>query len=266
MNSGIITDEDILSLKKARDLLENPGLAIKLLSAVGAPIDKGLKMLPPSLQSPVNEISRRAIEKSLEIAVKTLGKKLRTNSSDAAHKLLSISSGAIGGFFGLASLAVELPVSTIIMLRSIADIARCQGEDFQILETRLACIQVFAFGGKHAGDDTADTGYYAVRGALSNALSDAARHIAEKGLSEKSAPSLVRFISLVTSRFGISVSEKVAAQMVPVIGALGGASVNLIFMNHFQDMARGHFTVRSLERKYGKDIIKETYEESALKK
>ena len=38
-------------------------------------------------------------------------------------------SGAIGGAFGLASVAVELPISTTIMLRSIADIARSEGFD-----------------------------------------------------------------------------------------------------------------------------------------
>ena len=43
-------------------------------------------------------------------------------------------------------------------------------------------------------------------------------------------------------------------------GAAGGAAVNLIFINHFQDMARGHFTVRRLERKYGEEMIRSEYE------
>jgi hypothetical protein len=40
------------------------------------------------------------------------------------HKALAAASGAVGGGFGLAALPVELPISTIIMLRSIGDIAR----------------------------------------------------------------------------------------------------------------------------------------------
>jgi hypothetical protein len=55
------------------------------------------------------------------------------------------------------------------------------------------------------------------------------------------------------------VSEKFAAQSVPVIGALGGASLNLLFITHFQQMAEAHFTVRRLERRYGEVLIKETY-------
>jgi hypothetical protein len=55
------------------------------------------------------------------------------------------------------------------------------------------------------------------------------------------------------------VSEKVFVQSVPVIGALGGATINLLFVDHFQDVARGHFTVRRLERKYGKKKVKAQY-------
>jgi len=51
------------------------------------------------------------------------------------------------------------------------------------------------------------------------------------------------------------VSEKVAAQAIPLIGAAGGALINTIFIDHFQNMARGHFIIRRLERRYDKDLI-----------
>jgi hypothetical protein len=69
----------------------------------------------------------------------------------------------------------------------------------------------------------------------------------------------VRLIALIGSRFGIVVSQKTAAQAVPVIGAAGGALINTIFISHYQDMARGHFAVRRLERKYGPEAIREAY-------
>ena len=53
---------------------------------------------------------------------------------------------------------------------------------------------------------------------------------------------------------------KLAAQAVPVLGAVGGAAVNTAFMDHFQAIARGHFTVRRLERRYGKAVVREAYE------
>lgn len=39
-----------------------------------------------------------------------------------------------------------------------------------------------------------------------------------------------------------------AAQVVPVIGALTGATLNTMFTDYYQDMARGHFIVKRLEK------------------
>jgi hypothetical protein len=58
-------------------------------------------------------------------------------------------------------------------------------------------------------------------------------------------------------------TQKIAAQTVPVVGALGGAAVNNTFIEHFQEVARGHFTVRRLERVYGKNIVRTEYERLA---
>jgi hypothetical protein len=41
---------------------------------------------------------------------------------------------------------------------------------------------------------------------------------------------------------------------------LGGAAVNYAFIEHFQDVARGHFVVRRLERVYGKNLVRTEYE------
>ena len=49
-------------------------------------------------------------------------------------------------------------------------------------------------------------------------------------------------------------------QVNPLIGAAGGAAINLAFMSHYQEMARGHFVVRALERRYGTDLVRTHYE------
>jgi hypothetical protein len=58
----------------------------------------------------------------------------------------------------------------------------------------------------------------------------------------------------------MEVSEKVAAELVPIAGALGGLTLNVMFSRHFQDVAEGHFTVRRLERKYGAEEVRVQYE------
>jgi hypothetical protein len=184
-------------------------------------------------------------------------------ASHFLHKALATASGAAGGAFGLASLAIELPVSTIIMLRSIADIARSEGENLSDPETALSCIQVFALGGRAGSADASESGYFAVRGMLAKSVTEAARFIAERGITEQGAPVLIRFLSQVASRFGVVVTQKVAAQSIPIVGALGGAVVNYAFIDHFQEMAKGHFTVRRLERAYGAETVRAEYERIA---
>jgi len=102
-----------------------------------------------------------------------------------------------------------------------------------------------------------------VRGLLAKSVTQAARFIVERGIIEESAPILIRFITQVASRFGIVVTQKLAAQAIPLVGALGGAAVNYAFIEHFQDVARGHFTVRRLERTYGKELVRREYERLA---
>jgi hypothetical protein len=150
------------------------------------------------------------------------------------------------------------------MLRSIADIARSEGEDISDVGGQLACLEVFALGGNTKADDATETGYFAIRSTLASSVTEAARYLAQKGLVDKSAPALVRFISAIAARFGVVVSEKIAAMAVPVVGAAGGALVNSVFMKHFQDMARGHFTVRRLERKYGAVAVRKEYDKIVL--
>ena len=194
------------------------------------------------------------------MAVNTIHSEQTVDSSDTMHKVAAGLSGAIGGAFGLGALIIELPVSTGIIFRSIADIAQSHGEQLSAVETRLACLEVFALGGRAPGSGTFEGGYFAVHLSLAKALSEAASYITERGLAGEAAPAVVRYVSLIASRFGLVVTEKAAAFAVPLIGAATGAAINTLFMNHFQDIAHGHFIVRSLERKYGTEEVQKMYE------
>ena len=255
-----IGNKGLEDLRRAVGLLENPSFISRVTDFAGQPIEKLIDFLPIQASGKIQDVVKTTLNKLLSLSVKTMDGNFDGPSSAIAHKIATGVSGAMGGAFGLPALAFELPVSTSIILRSIADIARSEGEDIASIETRLACLEVFALGGRSEADDGAETGYFAVRAALAKAVSDAAKHIAQKGLTQKGAPVIARFIALLTSRFGAVISEKVAAQAVPVIGALGGATINLLFVGHFQDIARGHFIVRRLEREYGKEEVQKEYE------
>ena len=249
-------------LRRAKNILENPSLAAKLSALAGAPVEKGMKLLPARWQKGVHAATEKALMKALDIAVRTLGERRgSSSSSDNFHKMAVATSGAIGGVFGIAALSIELPISTGLILRSIADIAASEGENPKFIDTKLACLTVFALGSsKDSRDDAAESGYFAVRSALASAVSEASKHLAQKGLAKGGGPALVRLVSLVAARFGIVVSQKTAAQLIPVIGAAGGALINTIFIGHYQEMARGHFIVRRLEKIHGAEPIRLAYE------
>ena len=255
-----LQQKDLNDLKKAKALLENPSLAAKITNYLGTPIEKGFALLPENWNLKVGELTRTALSKAVQAAVITMKYSPGKEASNVWHKFAVATTGGAGGLFGLPALAIELPISTTIMLRSIADIARSEDEDIHNIESKIACIEVFALGGPRINDDTSESGYYAVRAALAQSVSMAAEYITKRGLYEKSAPALVRLITQIAQRFSIQVSEKAAAQAVPAIGAAGGAIINTLFIDHFQDMARGHFIVRRLERKYGEETVKETYD------
>jgi len=250
---------DLNDLRKAKMLLENPGIAAKITNLLGTPIEKGFELLPKNWNVKIGEVTREALFKAAHAAVYTMKDAPGEESSNFWHKITVATTGAIGGFFGLPALAIELPISTTIMLRSIADIARSEGEFISNIESKIACIQVFALGGTINGDDASKSGYFAIRSFLARSVTEAAEYMAEKGLAEGGAPALVRLIIQISERFSIQISEKAAAQAIPAIGAAGGALVNTLFIDHFQDMARGHFIVRRLERKYGNEIVEATY-------
>lgn len=251
--------EDYERLKYARGLLENPGLAARLSNMIGMPFEKAFEYLPAKWSDSIQTITRKSLWHALDIAVKTFDGHEKRLASNALHKVLVAASGGVGGAFGLPALAIELPVTTVIMFRSIADIARSEGEDLQQMETRLACLAVFALGGNSTKDDGAEGGYYAVKILLAQQLSEAARYIVQRGIAEEGAPALVRLLATIASRFGVTVSQKAAASAVPLIGAAGGALINSLFMEHFQNMARGHFMMRGLEKKYGQEEVSRLY-------
>jgi hypothetical protein len=250
---------DQAALEAAYHALEDSNWVIDLANLVGKPIEIVVKSLPSRAGEIVEKATTAALNTALKLALSTMDLNHKAGASPWWHRTLVTLTGGIGGLFGLSALPVELPLSTTIILRSIADIARAEGENLQDPQASLACIEVFALGGRSKSDDASESGYFAVRAALGRTVSEAAAFVVERGALEE-APVIIRFIQKIAQRFAPAVADKLAAQAAPVLGALGGATINYIFLNHFQRIAQGHFTVRRLERKYGEERVREEYE------
>jgi hypothetical protein len=280
-----LTADDLASLARARLALEREPLAMKLAGAVGAPVERLMARLPQVAHETIAEATRRALDKCLQAALASF--KVRADASpegtppqrgllrtafgargeprDLWHKLAVATTGAAGGAFGLLALPAELPLTTTLMFRSICDIARSEGEDLLSIETQLQCLSVFGLGGgavtnRAQADEGVEFGYFVTRGALAQAISKASSDLASKSIASHSAPALLRLMNSIAARFSVQVSEQVAAKSIPAIGAVLGALANTVFIDHFQQTAHGHFTIRRLERRYGSEVVQAAYQ------
>lgn len=262
--------DDYKDLKQAVDLLESPSLTARLSGLIGSPIEGAVKALPDSVSKKINGAVSAALHSSVDAALWSMENSPKKPASTLLHKVYAATSGAVGGAFGFAALFIELPISTTIMMRSVADVARSEGFDLSDFATKQACIEVFAMGGTSPDDDATETGYYVTRSFTTQAMQHLSRELAEMA-AKQGAKTVSNFtpgqagkwmavlIEKVAARFGYTITTKFAAQAAPVIGAFTGASINALFTDFYQNTARGHFIVKRLEHKYGFEQIKEAY-------
>ncbi|HHQ48860.1 MAG TPA: EcsC family protein [Acidobacteria bacterium] len=247
-----LSERDCRDLWEAVELLENPSFLIELASKLGVPLEKLMNRLPGSASAMINRATHVALRRAMDLAAGSVSLSRPGADTTALHRRMVTVTGAAGGFFGLMGLSVELPVTTTLMLRSIAEIARSQGEDLTDPVARMECMKVFALGSPKASDDAAESGYYAIRAGLAQGV--------ERFLQKGGGRFVGDLLAKIAARFEGTVLERVAASGVPILGAAGGAAINRLFINHFQKMARGHFTVRRLERAHGTGPVREAYD------
>jgi len=254
-----LSASDREALLQAKLVLEHPGIAARAAELLGEPIERALESLPRSAQEVIATATQKALDIGLRLAVLTLDNRPGP-SSRLWHRVAGGVTGAAGGFFGIAAMPAELPLSTVIILRSIADIARSHGEDLYAVEARLACLEVLALGGGRADAfRAAETGYYAARLGLAQSFRRAAEYISHHGVSKQLAPPVADWLTRIAARFSTQVSQGFVAKAIPLVSAATGAAINTMFVQHFQDVAHAHFTIRRLERAYGAEYVQGLY-------
>ncbi|MCO4760503.1 MAG: EcsC family protein [Myxococcales bacterium] len=293
--TGDLSQSDHDYLAEAAAYLERPGFLVRLTNKVGRPAEALIKRLP----GPASKIVLRSTDKALRVALRAALFSLprgqidvsdqhvralhaATFQSGGLHSAATYVTGFTGGMLGAPALPIELPATTAIMLRSIADIARTMGADLSTEEARLECLAVFGLGSSEApgaemraamddGQNGIETGYYAVRSSLASATQAAAAWATTASpqqvaaaLSKGRSSAISRLVAVIASRFSVVVSQKTVLQLLPVLGAATGTATNLAFIDHFNHVARYHFGLRLLEQRYGADVVRGAYQRHAL--
>ncbi|MCG3267950.1 EcsC family protein [Yoonia sp. I 8.24] len=229
---------EVLAL--ARKQKRARGVLMTAITFVGGQVDDGLKLLPESIRGQIDDIARKALERSFDLAAKSRGGLGKSIGSDRAHKALGTVSGALGGVGGLPTALAELPVATTVIFRAVLHVAEDYGENPQSVETRMACLAVFGAGGPGSEDDGVDTAFIGARLGLSGA--------AVHGLISKVAP-----------KFAAVMTQKLATQTVPILGAAAGAGTNYAFVDYYVALAHVHFGLRKLARDHGEAEVTEAF-------
>ena len=234
-------------LERALERLEaGRGLLVRLADLMGGAVGRMSTLgarslgLAPTLQSKLRGIAEAALARAYDVAVVGMrdGGSVRPSRDATAGRITQlavVASGAAGGLSGMAGFIPDIGFSTVAIMREIARIAREEGEDLSTIDARRACLEVFALKGMGSEPDESGLGYFSARSLM------------------RGTP-MVMLISEVASRYGIVIGQKFAVQMMPVAGALCGASLNAAFLGHYQELARAHFTVRRLERTHGAKV------------
>lgn len=231
-------------LERALERLQaGRGLLVRLADLMGAAAGRvGLLSarglgLPANLQTRLRGLAEAALGRAFDIAVVGFrdGAAVRAHNdrlAGRAAQAMVVASGLAGGVGGVSLFLPDIGFTTVAIMREIARIAREEGEDLGSADGRRACLEVFALKGIGAEPGESELGYFSARAMM------------------RGTP-MVMLVSEVASRYGLALGQKLSLQMIPVAGALCGASLNAAFLAHYQELARAHFTIRRLERTHG---------------
>ncbi len=238
-------------LQRVLEQLESGrGVLVRLADLMGGAVGQATRLgvrglgMAPGLQDKLRGVAESAISRAFDVAVLGLrqpagpGRASTTEQrqwQDRATQGVVAVSGALGGFAGLAGLLPDIGFTTMTIMREIARIAREEGEDLSTADARRACLEVFALKPVAAAPGDSELGYFSARAVL------------------RGRP-VVMLLSEVASHYGLALSRKAALQMMPIAGALCGASLNAAFLAHYRSLARAHFTIRRLERRHGGEV------------
>ncbi len=244
-------------LQRVLEQLESGrGVLVRLADLMGGAVGQATRLgarglgLAPGLQLKLRGMAESAISRAFDVAV--LGLKQPVTGAGLASTVQRARwrdhltqgavtvSGALGGFAGFGGLLPDIGFTTLAIMREIARIAREEGEDLSTPDARRACLEVFALRPIEASEEQSELGYFSARAVL------------------RGRP-VVMLLSEVASHYGLALSRKISLQMMPVAGALCGASLNAAFLGHYRSLARAHFTIRRLERLHG-DGVREAVE------
>lgn len=221
-------DREIAELARALRRANGPLMA--LVTRIGGGVERQMAVLPAPLRGELERLTVQALLAAHGVA--GIGGEGEGRGTLAAAVL----TGAAGGAGGILTSLAELPVTITVILRAIRAEAVRAGFDPAEPGIRAACLEVFSAGSPLAADDGINTSLLSARLALTG-------------------PALNKLIATVAPKLAAALGQKLAAQAVPVLGAVSGAALNAAFLRYYREVARIRFHLMRLAVRHGAEVV-----------
>ncbi|MDM7932360.1 EcsC family protein [Tabrizicola sp.] len=206
------------------------GPVMGLVNRLGGKLESQMALVPDPVRQQIERIVARALETSYGLAG-------RAPDMGARGPMVAVlASGAAGGAGGIATSLAELPVTVTVILNAIRAAAAEAGFDPDEPWVQAECLRVFGAGSPLAADDGVNTSFVTARLTMTGTA-------------------VQNLIAAVAPKLAAVLGQKLAAQAVPVLGALTGAALNAAFLNYYREVARIRFALLKLAEVHGAEPV-----------
>lgn len=225
----------------ARRARKANGPLMAVLQRLGGSLETQLGLLPDPLRKQMEAVTLATLSRALGLA--EMGRHAPDLGPQAAPIAAALS-GAAGGAGGLLTSVAELPVTITLILGTIRAAAEAEGFDTTDPAIKAEILRTFASGTPLGGDDAVNTAFLGARFAITGAA-------------------LNKLIATLAPKIAATLGQKLAAQAVPVLGAVSGAALNAAFLTHYRELARIRFRLLRLSQDHGAEAVIQRFSEAA---
>ncbi|MFN7223136.1 MAG: EcsC family protein [Paracoccaceae bacterium] len=202
------------------------GPVMAMVNRLGGTLERQLALVPQVYRTQIERVVAQALTGAYAVAGQ--GDRL-PDTGTRGSMIAAMASGAAGGAGGLPTALAELPVTVTLILHAIRQAARAEGFDPDDPAIRAECIRVFGAGSPLAEDDGINTSFFSARLTLTG-------------------PAVQKVIASVAPKLATALGQKLAAQAIPVLGAVTGAALNAAFLSYYTEIARVRFALLRLSQ------------------
>src|SRR5262249_53890169 len=112
------------ALQRAFIQLEEQHFGAQLADYSGQPFARVLRAMPKAASRGLNRVIEAAILRCLNLAIRSIDQTAKGPPASQLSSLMAAINGGVSGFFGAAALPIELPLTTALRRRAIADTPR----------------------------------------------------------------------------------------------------------------------------------------------